>query len=98
MVYALDIREKFLPAQFDSLSAILNQIIPLLSIGAAIIFLGMFLFGAFRIIIASGDPEKIKESQATFQFATIGLIIVVTAYLIVKLIGIILNISGSLPL
>ncbi len=99
MVYALDISN---PAEnpiakFSAFSTILNVIVPLLTTVAAFVFLAMFFIGAFTIITAAGNPERIKQAQKTITFAVIGLVIIIASFLIVRLIATILNIN-NLPI
>lgn len=83
-------------AKFDSLGTILNLIIPLITVGASLLFLVMILSAAFTILTSGGNSEKIGKAQKNLIFAIIGLIIVIFAYIFVKLIGRVFNIS--LPL
>ncbi|MFW5703688.1 MAG: hypothetical protein ACOCXQ_02545 [Patescibacteria group bacterium] len=46
----------------------------------------MFLIGSFNYLTSLGDPEKIKNAQATFKVAIIGLVIFVCSYLILFII------------
>jgi len=95
MVYALDLTDHNINplAKFGNLAIILNIIIPLLIIGAAIILLFVLIWGAFLILTAGGNPEKIKSAKQLFTFAIIGFIIVISSLIIVKLIGTILKIN-----
>ncbi len=97
MIYALDINPTtFPPSRFANLASVLSLIIPLLTLGGAIIFLAMLLFGGFTIITAGGNQENIAKARKIITFAVIGLVIVISSFLIIKLIGVVLNIS--LPL
>ena len=46
----------------------------------------MFLIGSFNYLTSLGDPEKIKNARSTFTFAVIGLVLFVSAYLILFII------------
>ena len=86
----------FPPAKISNLGKILNVILPLLQIGAALLFLVM-LFRATLIWITAGDKaENIAKAQNMMIFAVIGLLIVAFSFLFVKIIGYVLNIN--LPL
>lgn len=98
MVYALDINQNtFAPAKFSNLGAILSVFLPLLTIGAAVVFLVMLLSAGFRLLTGAGNPEMIKKAQQTIGFAILGLFIVISAFLAVKLIGVVFNINNILP-
>jgi hypothetical protein len=48
----------------------------------------MFVFGSYSYLTSFGNPEKVKRAQGTFKFAIIGLILFVSAFLILKVIDI----------
>lgn len=89
MVYAIDLNNPAVNplAKVSSLGSLINVAIPLITIVAALIFLFMLISGAFKYITAGDSAEQVKKAQSTFVTAIIGLIIVVSAYMIVKLIG-----------
>lgn len=47
----------------------------------------MFIIGAFNYLTSMGNEEKMKKAQATFKFAIIGLILFISSYLILKIVG-----------
>lgn len=99
MVYALDINPTtFAAARFGDFASIINILIPLLTTFGAIVFLGMIIFAAFTYMTAADNPESLVKAQKIFFSAIIGLLIVVGGFLIVKLIGFILNIGSQIPL
>ncbi|MCL4374737.1 hypothetical protein M1523_02650 [Patescibacteria group bacterium] len=83
----------FAPARFANLASIANLIIPILMVGAAIIFLVMVIRAAFSYLMASGNPENIKKAQKALSFAVVGLVLVILAYTIIKVIAFVFNIS-----
>lgn len=83
----------FPPARLGNIGAILNVILPLLILGAALLFLVMFLLAGFQWLTAGGSMENAKKAQKTMSFAVIGLVVVVVSYTAVKLIGVILQIN-----
>ncbi|MFC1711011.1 hypothetical protein ACFLZ1_00335 [Patescibacteria group bacterium] len=55
----------------------------------------LMLWGAFQIIMSSGDPEKIKKGQETLFSALAGLLMIIFAVFILRLLGVtILQIPG----
>lgn len=63
-------------------------------LGGGIAFL-LMLYGAFQIIISAGDPEKLKEGQQILGSAIGGLLFVIFAIFLLRLIGFtILRIPG----
>lgn len=94
MIYAIDIGpDNFAPAKFTNVATFINVILPLLTIGAALIFLVMTLYGGFTWITAGGNQENLTKAQKIFTSSIIGLVIVIFAFVLVKLIGNILKVD-----
>lgn len=88
MVNAIDINPTtFPPAKISSLGTILNVLLPLLQVGAALIFLVMLLQAAFTWITAGDKSENLAKVQKQIVFAVIGLLIVVFSFIFVKIIS-----------
>ena len=83
-------------AKFATIGHLVNVILPLLIIGAAILLLVMLLYGGFSWITAGGNPENLGKAQKTMTFAIIGLAIVILSFVVVKLITNIFNIEAPL--
>lgn len=47
----------------------------------------MFLVGAYHYLTAFGSEEKVKKAQGTIKYAVIGLVIFISSYLILRIIG-----------
>lgn len=63
-------------------------------VGGAVSFLRM-LWGAFLTIMSGGDPEKLKEGQETLVSAIEGILLIIFAVFILRLLGVtILKIPG----
>lgn len=80
-------------AEIDSIGELVTTIIEisLLLVGSiAVIFV---IFGGFKYLTANGDEEKIKSAKKTIINAIIGLIIVLLAYSIVR---IVINVISAL--
>ena|SRR3990172_2850903 len=97
-VYALDLSDPNVNpfARISTFAHLLNVILPLLIVGAALLLLVMLLYGGFNWIKAGGNPENLGKAQKTMTFAILGLIIVVLSFLFVKLISIIFNIAAPI--
>lgn len=66
----------------------------IVSISGGIAFLLMIL-GVFRMLTSAGNPQSLKEGQDILTSAVIGLLLVIFATLLLKIIGVdILNIPG----
>jgi len=93
MVYAINLSEDFGPSKFSNFGTITNLLLPILITGAAIVFLGMILYGAYIYITAGDNPKNVQKAQQIFIFACIGLLIVVLSYSAVTLIKTALKIN-----
>jgi len=94
MVYALQIDENiFTPAKYTNLATIINVILPFLTLGAALIFLVMALYGAFVWVTSGGSQENLTKAQKIFTSSVIGFVIVIFAFVFIKLIGYILKVN-----
>ncbi len=95
MVYAINLADPAVNpgAKFTSISTLINIIIPLLMTGAGILFLIMLMLGAFTYLTSAGQQEKLKKAGQTFTYAILGLVIIVSSYILVKIIGIVLKVD-----
>src|SRR3989344_738144 len=95
-VYAIDFSDPTVNplAKFAKVADLMNIFLPLLIIGAAFILLVMLLYGGYLRIIAGDSPENVAKAQKTMTFAILGLIVVIIAFVIVKLITVIFGISS----
>lgn len=94
MVYALQIDEHvFTPAKYTNLATIINIILPFFTLCAALVFLVMALYGGFIWVTSGGSQENLIKAQKIFTSSIIGFVIVIFAFVFVKLIGYILKID-----
>jgi hypothetical protein len=70
---------------------IISNIIGVITIIAGIWFVFMFIIAGFSFLTAGGDSKKMGEATAKLTSALIGLIVVVSAYAIISLIGALLG-------
>jgi hypothetical protein len=69
-----------------------------LSAVVAVIGVGLFvmlLVGGYSLLFSGGDPKKLQKAQGTITTAIVGLVIIVCAYLILKIIESFLGVSVS---
>jgi len=98
MIYAIEINPtNFAPAKIATIPTLMKIILPLLMAGAALFFLIILLQTAFKILTAGENKEIVAKSQKTIGFAVLGLIIVVSSFLLVRIISKILQIESVLP-
>ena len=80
-------------ARVSNMGVLLNVIIPIMTAGAGLIFFIMLVYGGFSYLTSGDSPEGVKKATATMTSAIVGLVIVIAAYLIVKLIGYFFNVQ-----
>lgn len=97
-VYAVDFsRPENNPlAKYGDIATIVNVVVPVLFIGAALVFLFALFYGGYTIITAGGEPKNIERAQSIIKYAVIGLFIVLASFVTMKVIETVLNIN--LPL
>ncbi len=83
----------FPASRFGDINTLINIISPLLTIGAALLFGAMLLRAAYLWLSAGDDMEKIAEAKRIMTYAIIGMIIIISAYTIVRLIGFIFKVE-----
>jgi len=93
MVYAIDISQNFAPAKITTIATLLNVILPLITAGAALIFLVMALLGAFNVLTHGDNPEAVSKGYGTITFAVLGLLIVIGSFVAIRIIGNMLHID-----
>jgi len=76
-----------IPTQETSVAAFTGRIINVVLSFLGIIFLIFIIYGGFLWMTAGGKEEKVGKAIQIFTNSSIGLIVVVAAYLIVRFIG-----------
>lgn len=86
-VYALDFSNPAVNpfAKISTFGHLLNVILPILIIGAAVLLLVMLLYGAFTWITAGGSAENVAKAQKIMTYAILGLVLVILSFVFVKL-------------
>lgn len=70
-------------------------------IRAALMFVGVvaiffIIYSGYQLLTSGGDPKKVQGGRQTLTFAIIGLIVVLSSFLIINFIGVITNTSNCL--
>jgi type IV secretory pathway VirB2 component (pilin) len=63
---------------------VLKRIVDLVAFVAGIVAVIMIIFGGFRYITSTGEPEKAAAARKTLIYAIVGLVIVILAQTIVS--------------
>ena len=80
-------------AALNNMTEMISSVITIATVVAAIFFIIYFLLAAFSWITSEGDSGKLTKARNQIIHAVIGLILVVTAYAIIGLIGSIVGID-----
>lgn len=83
----------FPAARFADIGTIMNILTPIIMLIAAFIFGGMFISAGYTYLTAGGDSEKVAKSRNTMIYASLGILVIFLAYLMVKLVSFILGIN-----
>lgn len=63
-----------------------NSVRTIVSLSAVALFL-MFIVGGFTFLFSGGDQKKLEQAKGTLTNAIIGMVVIVSAYLILRVIG-----------
>ncbi|HUC94591.1 MAG TPA: hypothetical protein VMR19_01110 [Candidatus Saccharimonadales bacterium] len=74
---------------------IIGNILPYVFGAAAIALLIYLILGGFQFMTSRGDPKAAQGAQAKITNAVIGFVIVIFAYVIVRLLGTVLGLTGT---
>ena len=88
--------EAIVPTQIsgiDSIVTIISTVIRFILIVAFVAAFIMLLIGGIRWILAGGDEKAVAGARGTITAALIGLVIVLVAYAIIRLVEIFFNVS-----
>jgi hypothetical protein len=53
------------------------------------------LYGAFTWITAAGDPKKLEEARRTITYAIFGIVFVVVAFLLVRIVMFVMGTNSN---
>ena len=75
---------------------VFQNILGMASALVIVVLFVMFVIGAFNYLTSLGNAEKLKKAQGTLRYAVVGLIIFLSAFLILKVIDV-LFLGGGAP-
>ena len=73
---------------FSCLEIVIGNILFMSNIFILLVIFIMFVIGSFKYLTSLGNPEKIQEATGTFKWAIIGLLVYLSAYLILNVIDV----------
>jgi hypothetical protein len=85
------------PLQFNTLGEIISRVVNFFLIPiSSVILLLVFIWAGYDFMTSEGNPEKIKSAQAKITTGIIGIVLLVLAFLIVKVVELILGIRTGI--
>ncbi len=79
-----------------TLADVVNRVITLVVPIGGVILLLVLIWGGYEYMMSGGAPDKVKSAQAKLTTGIIGFILLITSYILVKVIAMIFGISGGL--
>jgi hypothetical protein len=73
-------------ATIYSLETLFSNIVTVITSLAAVALFVMFVVSGFTFLFSGGDQKKLEQAKGTFTNAIIGLVVIVTAFLILRVI------------
>jgi len=85
------------PLKFHTLGEIISRVVIFFLIPiSSVILLLVFIWAGYDFMTSEGNPEKIKSAQAKITTGIIGIVLLVLAFLIVKVVELILGIETGI--
>ena len=75
-------------ATIQSLQTLFTNVLSVIVALAGVALFIMFVVSGFSFIFSGGDPKKLEQARGTLTNAIVGLVVIVAAYLILRLIGV----------
>lgn len=86
-----------LDASLNNLGDVVNRVVTSLLIPVAgAILLVVFIWGGYDFMMSEGDPAKIKSARAKITAGIIGFIILICAFVVVRLVSYIFGLGNSI--
>lgn len=87
----------FAPARFRNISDFTNLLAPTLILGAALLFFILLIYAGFLYMRSEGSAEELKKVKNLLTYSIIGFGIIISSFLIIKIIGLVFNIQNLIP-
>mgnify|MGYP005838499311 CR=1 FL=1 len=91
----IDIRDKevFPASRIGDINTLLSVVVPTLTIIGVVIFGAMFMWAGYLVLTAGDQPDKLQQARQTAVYAGVGMLIIVAAFLIVRLLAFIFQLE-----
>ena len=84
-----------MPPTIGNLETVFSSVISLALTGAGLAAFVMLLVGGFQFLTAGGDKEATQKAQKTLTFAIIGLVVSLSAWILLNFLGNFLGLDFS---
>ena len=87
--------------KFENIGTLVSSLLPNLLVGAGVIFFFLILGGGFMMIKSAGgdaNAQDTAKAKNAVTFAVIGFLLVISAYFILQIVGVITGINFINPL
>ncbi len=84
---------KFAGPGKNTVGFVVSSAIPIIMFFAGVSLLVMAIMSGFNLITSAGDPQKAKAAKSRLTNAVLGLVVVIFAYWIVQLFGVVFSIN-----
>lgn len=83
------------PAGFDmtSIGNVINKAIPFIFSFAGLALLLMLIMAGFDLLTSAGDTKKLETGKQRLTYAIVGIILIIVAYWLVQIAGIIFGVT-----
>jgi hypothetical protein len=79
-----------------SLETLFSNIVQFVVSIAGVALFVMLIVGGFSFLFSGGDPKKLEKARGTITNAIMGLILIVAAYIILRIIGVFTGTTGCI--
>ncbi len=83
-------------ATIKSLETLFSNIVQAVTALAAVALFVMLLVGGFNFLLSGGDQKKIEAARGTITNAVIGIVVIVSAYVILRTIGVFTGLESAI--
>ena len=81
---------------FASLETLFQNVIQFVVAISGVALFVMLLVGGFSFLFSGGDPKKLEQARGTITNAAFGLVLIVSAYIILRIIGVFTGTTGCI--
>lgn len=81
-------------ATIQSFETLFSNVVQVIVLLAGMVLFIMFVVSGFTFLFSGGDPKKLEQARGTLTNAIVGLVVIVAAYLLLRLIAVFTGVGG----